>query len=65
MRNFFAWVRSLFETAVNWIFEKLGQKPPFEAPDEPEGPGGPVVAYYGCPNSERTAALQLGRKQVK
>ena len=67
MRSILAWIRSLAASIVEWLkakFSKSGEIETPERPERPDGPGG-AVCYYGCPNSKRTAALQLGRKRYR
>ena len=57
MQSILAFFRSLFRKIKN-LFTGKGWTDDAGADDGP----GPVVGYYGCPNSKKATALQLEKK---
>ena len=64
MRSIAAFLKSLWKKIVSFFTRKKDSEDPSDAPVD--GPGeGPVVCYYGCPNSKKAEKLQLNRKTYR
>lgn len=60
MRSFFAGIASWFKRMVARIFHRDAEDNTEAKPVEPDE----IICYYGCPNSKKAKALQLGKRRI-